>query len=343
MEENIKKKKKGFTLIELLAVIVILAVIILLAVNVIIPLINKSRKKALIDEAHVYMNAALNYRAIDGDSNSTSPSCITITELNHEYVKKSSDKYKGVVKINYVNGELIPTINLTDEKYYIVGSNNISTSSVVTEEPENFAITCEQQNTLTEGDVFTIGTDKFVYVGQDSNNIKLLSVYNIDSTSRQSETLYYTRFAESYYWDANYVDYKAMGDTSYRYVYRTVNGVDGDNSIKDIVNAYKTYLNGLGIVTVDDARLMSYEEVSDIGCTETASSCPTYLAGQNFWLGSIYLGSEVWTINTTNYNIVDNRFNRYVTTLSIRPIVLVPKNITYSGSGTDLDPYVITG
>ena len=151
--DNNKKKKKGFTLIELLAVIVILAVIILLATNVIIPLLNKARKKSLLDEAHVYQNAAQNYHAFDLDSNDQTASCISIEDLNGEYVKKNSDKYKGVVKTEFINNEFVQTINLTDGKYYVVGKGNLSLSNVKTNKPGGFTISCEDFNPVLAGDV----------------------------------------------------------------------------------------------------------------------------------------------------------------------------------------------
>jgi len=149
---NNKKKKKGFTLIELLAVIVILAVIILLATNVIIPLLNKARKKSLLDEAHVYQNAAQNYHAFDIDSNDQTASCISIEDLNGEYVKKSSDKYKGVVKTEFINNEFVQTINLTDGKYYVVGTGSLSLSNVKTNKPSGFTISCGDFNPVLAGD-----------------------------------------------------------------------------------------------------------------------------------------------------------------------------------------------
>ena len=99
-----KKKKRGFTLVELLAVIVILAVVILIAVTAVIPRMNKAKKKALLDEALVYLNAAKE-AFVFGDGNIGSR-CINIADLNGEYVNKDSSDYNGVIKVNMNNDDL---------------------------------------------------------------------------------------------------------------------------------------------------------------------------------------------------------------------------------------------
>lgn len=90
--------KKGFTLVELLAVIVILAVIILVAMNAVIPQMQEARKGSFKTEVETYAKAAETYFTAQSLSNPnvlTSGDCVTVTELNTNYVKKSDANYKG--------------------------------------------------------------------------------------------------------------------------------------------------------------------------------------------------------------------------------------------------------
>ncbi len=140
-----KRKKNGFTLVELLAVIVILAVVILIAVTAVIPRMNNAKKKALVDEALMYLKAAKESIVFDADQ---SPSCINVSNLNEKYIKKSSDSYTGVVKNEYINGELSQTINLTNGNLYIVGTDNLTSSDVKSTIPKGFAASCADYNPI---------------------------------------------------------------------------------------------------------------------------------------------------------------------------------------------------
>ncbi len=143
------KNKNAFTLVELLAVIVILAVVILIAVTAVIPRMNSAKKKALVDEALMYLKAAKESIVFDGDQ---SPSCINVSNLNENYIKKSSDSYTGVVKNEYVNGELSQTINLTNGSLYIVGTDNLTSADVKSTMPKGFASSCAEYNpVIAEG------------------------------------------------------------------------------------------------------------------------------------------------------------------------------------------------
>ncbi len=140
-----KRNKKGFTLVELLAVIVILAVVILIAVTAVIPRMNNAKKKALVDEALMYLKAAKESIVFDADQ---SPSCINVSNLNEKYIKKSSDSYTGVVKNEYINGELSQTINLTNGSLYIVGTDNLTSTDVKSNMPKGFATSCADYNPI---------------------------------------------------------------------------------------------------------------------------------------------------------------------------------------------------
>ena len=150
----IKIKKKGFTLLELLAVIVILAVVILIAITAILPRMENARKNVLLDEAEVYLKAAKEAYVFEGGHPSGS-TCMNISDLNENYVKKSSDDYSGAVFIRYINGEVNQSINLTNGRYYVVGSGSLNKENVKDNIPSGFANSCVDFNPAVSEDADT--------------------------------------------------------------------------------------------------------------------------------------------------------------------------------------------
>ena len=192
-----KKRKKGFTLVELLAVIVVLAVVILIAVTAVIPRMNSARKKALVDEALMYLNAAKESYAF-GDGVEGSSSCINVNDLNGKYISKSDDNYKGVIKTIYKEGyQVTQIINLTDGKNYIIGSDNIVVNDVKSTKPKSFAETCADFNpilfedanegTLAHKLIMSEGgstfDDNIEIINQKSSNIDFTTVESNPSNS----------------------------------------------------------------------------------------------------------------------------------------------------------------
>ena len=156
---SIKENKKGFTIVELLAVIVVLAVVILIAVTAVIPRMNNAKKKALVDEALVYLKAAKEAYSFDPQLLNAS-SCTNVTDLNGKYVKKDSDNYKGAIKTTYTDGVVSQTIYLTDGKFYVSGSDTITSDNVSDEKPAGFLNSCGDYNPVLADNV---DTDSLAY------------------------------------------------------------------------------------------------------------------------------------------------------------------------------------
>ncbi|MCR5787993.1 MAG: prepilin-type N-terminal cleavage/methylation domain-containing protein [Bacilli bacterium] len=144
------KKEKGFTLVEILAVIVILGIIILIATTVIIPHINSAKKKAFLDEALVYISAAENYYAMDNDSEESTKVCIPISSLNGTYVKKNSASYDGTIVLEPQNENVKHTISMTNGKYYIYGTGELTKDNVYDEMPSGYLSSCDNMSDSTE-------------------------------------------------------------------------------------------------------------------------------------------------------------------------------------------------
>lgn len=97
-----KMNKKGFTLVELLAVIVILAIVMLVGVTAVGPVMEKTRKNAIIDEGLTIMDAALlAYESDEAFSETTITlgKAVSIDKLGSYYTKKDAG-FEGTVIVS---------------------------------------------------------------------------------------------------------------------------------------------------------------------------------------------------------------------------------------------------
>ena len=73
---------------------------------------------------------------------------------------------------------------------------------------------------------------------------------------------------------------------------------NSNSEIYQHVENYKTIIQNLGI-TVFDARLISYEEMTELGCViGSCNAAPKWVREVSYWTGSVSSNSYVWTSNT---------------------------------------------
>ena len=111
-----KSKKKGFTLIELLAVITILGIVMLIAVVAVLPMITKSRNKALLDEGKSLVKAAELAYAANEDGMRGKDVCISLGYL------KSKNYYEKGWDEGYVGSVLITDYGT--KKFYVIADSS---------------------------------------------------------------------------------------------------------------------------------------------------------------------------------------------------------------------------
>ena len=99
---------------------------------------------------------------------------------------------------------------------------------------------------------------------------------------------------------------------------------DTQNNFYSYFESYKSYLVGLGVTDIIDVRMMSYAEAVGVGCSESSSSCPTYLSNQYYWIGSLYSEYNVWLINSDRHCFDNGRF--YGNDAGVRPVVLISES-----------------
>ena len=195
-------------------------------------------------------------------------------------------------------------------------------------------IDADNNNAISAGDIVIIGTDWFFVIAPPENSqVKLITRLGIDTNGNQSETANQYTFSSmiqmKYYWEENPNDYSPFGDSSHPYVYRTTinrDSIAGDPNvtgagINQIVNHYKDNLDNLGIISIVDARLMSYEEAEALGCSNADKSCPEFISNySSTWLGSVGGTNPqyMWYI-WRKLALASLTMNRY----SIRPVIVV--------------------
>ena len=108
-----------------------------------------------------------------------------------------------------------------------------------------------------------------------------------------------------------------------------------DHPAADVAAAYCT---GCGLMTLSDAYSWGCK---DYPATSPAK-CNGYYNGskRSWWLADAYTAADAWFM----YNIgnIGNHYKGVTYVSGVRPAVSIPSTATISGSGTQLDPYVIT-
>lgn len=120
--------KKGFTLIELLAVIVILALLIIITANTVLPMMNKTKKSAMVVYASKVLQKANESYMIDSMTNGGESITYSIEEL------MGQSDYYGVVRVSLINGEYEYHIEMNDAKERLGLKPNILTTTTITED-----------------------------------------------------------------------------------------------------------------------------------------------------------------------------------------------------------------
>lgn len=163
-------------------------------------------------------------------------------------------------------------------------------------------INVESGNINTPGSIVSIGDEQFYVMGQENGNVKLLSMYNllvggitIPSTLSYSPISSPTGIQDSSARGYIVEENTAIGTTEF-----AANSYDTyeNSTIKNYVDNYKAYLVNLG-ANVASARLITIEELDDLGCQSASSTCeqaPTWLYLTTYWTASI---------QANNYGIID--------------------------------------
>ena len=352
--------KKGFTLIELLGVIVILSVIMVIIMPNIVNSIKKASKDNDVYTSNIIYKAVDNYISHNNKYRKESGNtyCIAINTLVNEGLIESPVRYND--NDNIENTMSVKIKYNTKWNYSIVKNSECISSNIVICEKTNF-------NNVTTGfvpnnnyrvgdeyicDVNNSNSYHFFILGVNGDKVSLIADRNLQDNGTLTSS---ATNANGWYT----VDDNSYGPvTAYTYLNTNTNSWTNIPTIKkfnftDInrINSYgyvgisikydlENYITNIypstgSKITYNNmkARLPIYDELVNVGCSETTSSCQSWLTGyldsntdNCYWL----MDSAINTSNsgmTVTYNTNQISYsNASSTTCGIRPVIELYKS-----------------
>ena len=202
----------------------------------------------------------------------------------------------------------------------------------------------KDRESVDTGDVIKIAEEEFYLVRRDGNNLVLITKYNLnvgqyskgEPTGLQDPEIrgydYRTEypdygmvpFSSTYYW-------RSLVGTKYKSPYCTYNTdnldcayvYDENSSIYPYVEFYKNYLMSKGVY-VKEARLLSFKEAIDLGCTSINDRCtnaPSFVGTTSYWIGSACSYDGIWYI--TNQAFFSRAQAGHSIAVGVRPVIVI--------------------
>lgn len=202
-----------------------------------------------------------------------------------------------------------------------------TTSPVV----ENNCTKFDKKDTYNVGDVIALcnektGVSEDFYVMKDNGNtVTALAKYNIYTNTNEN----HLTFSNTNYWadsDGNLLP--KYGSNYSADIY------DSNSNLYEPIQNYKDYLkNDLNKASVS-ARLITYNEVIDLGCSCDKSPCsctsaPSWLYSVDYWTATAFSEVNLWTLraNSSAHLQHDGRSLYYAKGYyGIRPVITISKS-----------------
>ncbi len=223
-----------------------------------------------------------------------------IKDLTKEDLPKQTSTISLSYKLNFVQ---------TDDKATSVSQEN------------NF-------KTYSVGDEFCLENECFYVIKDNGITVDALAKQNVNTkTNRQDKKANTLAFAEktngSYgYWTDSSGKLLGKYGTSY-----PANVFDSNSNLYEPVQNYKTYLKNILGKTSVDVRLITYEELTGLGCNKNRWTCkpaPSWVYGYSYWSASASDFNHVWLVivgSAFDHDLFDN-LGRY----GFRPVITISKS-----------------
>ena len=233
-----------------------------------------------------------------------------IKDLTKEDLPTSTSTISLSYKLNFVQ---------TDEKVTSVSQgNNFKTYSVGDEfclENECFYVIKDNGTTVDAFAKQNVNTK----TNRQDKNAKNLAFATPDETKRRLNCT--ADFGCYYgYWTDSEGKLLSKYGTDY-----PVNVYDNNSNLYTPTQNYKTYLkNELGKASVD-ARLITYEELINLGCKRyTCKNAPSWVYSINYWTASAYDNYNVWLVRSDGY--FGKFYFDYYGNYNLRPVITINKS-----------------
>ena len=298
--------------------------------NAMIDSINKTPE--LTDEQKKYMNYIIEYQ--NGE------------QISSKQLVQAGKLVRLKVRVEFRNDvaeEDMPTSNLTFDLGFNL--NFIQSDNTAINVKDNGLWTVSAMGSLDDiGTIVTIGSEQFYTIGTTGDDVKLLSMYNLNvgrdcilgddgflkcttyydtaSGIQSSEMKGWTSvdsdvrkgvifFANEETWTHTFQSYPAFAYNS-------------DTLLFSHIEKYKTYLEKFN-VNVKEARVLNYEELISLDCDlegKTCSSSPSFVYSTSYWTGAATDSKHVYRILSNN--VIESKHIEISS--GVRPVIVISKS-----------------
>ena len=289
---------------------------------------NVVKTPDLTAEQAKFLNYVITYQ--NGESITTKQ---TLSKGTTMPIKVRIEYREDLVASDLPTGQVVLDLSLTLE--YVQSDG---TGSSVKDNGEVKLINVISGDGTQKSDEVCIGEECFYVMYSDDTTVTMLAKYNLyvggkynsswtaygeEATGKQDSTMIgygttprngTTAFSNTNYWSSTVSSYPA-------YVY------DSNSILYSYVENYKTYLSTLG-VTPGEARLITYDELINLGCIEddnTCGSAPSWVYATSYWSGSALNSSYVWRVQSVG------GFDRYkysgINSYGCRPVITISRSL----------------
>ena len=193
-------------------------------------------------------------------------------------------------------------------------------------------------NPFKVGNELCLGEECFYVISSDETTVTMLAKYNLyvggeyngswtaygeEATGKQDLNMIgysskgkpykgTTKFSNTNYWSSTVSSYPS-------YVYN-------ENSLLySYVENYKTYLSTLGVTPIE-ARLITYEELTDLRCSGTkCTSAPSWVYATTYWSGSARSSNSVWYVYSRG-NFIRSGYSDS-NSCGCRPVITISRSL----------------
>ena len=254
-----------------------------------------------------------------------------VTDQNGYEIKQGDILEKGEIKKITITIEFIKDLTKEDLP--------TSTSTISLSYKLNFVQTDEKLTSVSQGnnfktylvgDEFCLENECFYVIKDNGTTVDALAKQNVNTESnRQDANSNKLAFAEDKnngygYWTDNTSNHNLLSKYGTSY---PVNVFDSNSLLYAPTQNYKNYLkNTLGKTSVD-ARLITFEELTGLGCSTSVHSCksaPSWVYGMFYWNASAS-GSNAVRVVYSNGTFAFNKFD-YSSRFGLRPVITISKS-----------------